>query len=144
MKLGDLIQEYRDAHELSQRQFASQCDLSNGYISILEKGTNPSTGKPVTPTLPQLQKLANGMGMTLSELFEKVDDMPIDIGINISLTPESNDPAPADGNLSFEEFTLIQKYRCLDERGKAAVLNVLEHEYNSLPGETAVSTAKEA
>ena len=88
MKLGDLIKEYRDSHDLSQRQFANQCDLSNGYISILEKGINPSTGKPVTPTLPQLKKLADGMRMTLSELFEKADDMPIDIGSNILPMPE--------------------------------------------------------
>lgn len=87
MKLGDLIRSYRDTHGLSQRQFAIQCDLSNGYISILEKGINPSTGKPVTPTLPQMKKLADGMAMTLSELFEKVDDMPIDIGSNIIPMP---------------------------------------------------------
>ena len=89
MKLGDLIREYRDSHDLSQRQFASQCDLSNGYISILEKGINPSTGKPVTPTLPQLKKLADGMRITLSELFERADDMPIDIGANIIPMPET-------------------------------------------------------
>lgn len=87
MKLGDLIKAYRDAHELSQRQFANQCELSNGYISILEKGINPSTGKPITPTLPQMKKLADGMSMTLSDLFEKIDDMPIDIGSNIMPMP---------------------------------------------------------
>ena len=87
MKLGDLIKEYRDSHGLSQRQFANQCDLSNGYISILEKGINPSTGKPVTPTLPQMKKLADGMAITLSELFDKIDDMPIDIGSNIIPMP---------------------------------------------------------
>lgn len=87
MKLGDLIRSYRDTHGLSQRQFANQCDLSNGYISILEKGINPSTGKPVTPTLPQMKKLADGMAITLSELFEKVDDMPIDVGSNIIPMP---------------------------------------------------------
>lgn len=81
MQLRDLIRNYRTTHGLSQRQFAIQCDLSNGYISILEKGMNPNTGKPVTPTIPQLKKLADGMSMTLAELFEQVDDMPIDIGI---------------------------------------------------------------
>lgn len=88
MNLGDLIREYRDSHELSQRQFANQCDLSNGYISILEKGVNPNTGKPVTPTLPQLKKLADGMSMTLSELFDKIDDMPVYLGSNIIPMPE--------------------------------------------------------
>ena len=90
MKLGDLIREYRESHDLSQRQFAMQCDLSNGYISILEKGVNPNTGKPVTPTLPQLKKLADGLHITLSELFEKVDDMPIELASNIIPMPTMN------------------------------------------------------
>lgn len=79
MKLRELIKKYRDDHDLSQRQFANQCNLSNGYISILEKGVNPKTGKPVTPTIPQLKKLADGMAMTLNELFEKADDMPVSL-----------------------------------------------------------------
>ena len=88
MKLGDLIRSYRESHDLSQRQFALRCDLSNGYISILEKGINPNTQRPVTPTIPQLKKLADGMGLSLTELFEQVDDMPIDFGGNIIPLPE--------------------------------------------------------
>ena len=82
MTLGELICTYRTSHGLSQRQFAIQCDLSNGYISILEKGINPNTGKPVIPTLPQLKKLADGMGLTLSELFDQADDMPVDLSFD--------------------------------------------------------------
>lgn len=90
MKLGDLIREYRESHDLSQRQFAALCDLSNGYISILEKGVNPNTGRPVTPTLPQLKKIATGMHITLSELFERVDDMPVELATNIIPMPVMN------------------------------------------------------
>lgn len=79
MKLGELIKCYRDEHDLSQRQFANQCGLSNGYISILEKGVNPNTGKPVTPTIPQLKKLADGMGITMSAMLEQVEDMSVDL-----------------------------------------------------------------
>ena len=88
MKLGDLIRSYRESHDISQRQFALRCDLSNGYISILEKGINPNTQRPVTPTIPQLKKLADGMGISLSELFEQVDDMPVDFATNIIPLPE--------------------------------------------------------
>lgn len=42
MTLRDLISAYRKDHGLSQRQFANQCGLSNGYISMLEKGINPT------------------------------------------------------------------------------------------------------
>ena len=87
MRLRELIRSYRESHRLSQRQFANQCGLSNGYISILEKGINPNTGKPVTPTIPQLKKLADGMAMSLNEMLEKVDDMPIDLSSNIIPMP---------------------------------------------------------
>ena len=43
-----------------------------------------------------------------------------------------------------EETELIRKFRCLDDRGQAAVLNVLNYEYESLPGETAHVAPKEA
>jgi len=79
MKLGDLIREYREQHDLSQRQFAMSCGLSNGYISMLERGRNPKTERPVTPTLQQLKKLADGMGTTMMDMLERVDDMPVDI-----------------------------------------------------------------
>lgn len=46
---------------------------------MLEKGINPSTGAPITPTLTQLKKISDGMGITLMALFERVDDMPVDL-----------------------------------------------------------------
>lgn len=79
MTLKDLVIEYMETHGLSQRQFANACGLSNGYISMIERGVNPSTGAKITPTLATLQKLAVGMGMSLNDLFSKVDDMPVDI-----------------------------------------------------------------
>lgn len=91
MKLGELIIQYRTSHALSQRQFATLCGLSNGYISMLEKEVNPATQKPVTPTIPQLKKLASGMNMTMMELFEQVDNIPVDISPTES-TPSDDQP----------------------------------------------------
>ncbi len=79
MTLKDLIIKYRTEKGLSQRQFALSCSLSNGYIAMLEKGVNPKTQQPITPTLPVLKKLAKGMNMSLTELFVTADDMPIDL-----------------------------------------------------------------
>ena len=144
MKLGDLIASYRTDHSLSQRQFANICGLSNGYISMLEKGRNPATNKPVTPTIPQLKKLASGMAMTLMDLLDQVDDMPIDVNSVDSPVQLTVFEQERPSDLDSEEWALIRKFRCLDDRGKSAVLNVLNHEYESLPGEKAGAPAKEA
>lgn len=79
MKLSELIIEYRREHGISQRQMASQCGLSTGYISLIEKEINPQTGKPMVPSLAVLNKLAKGMGITLDNLLSVCDDMPVDI-----------------------------------------------------------------
>ncbi len=81
MTLSDLLVKYRTEHNISQRQFASQCGVSNGYIAMLENNRNPKTGQPVVPSLPYLNKIASCMGITLSELFSMVDDMPVDISL---------------------------------------------------------------
>lgn len=143
MKLVELITQYRADHGLSQRQFAQQCGLSNGYVSMIERGINPATGKPITPTFPQLKKFAAGMGLTVMELFDRVDDMPIDLPVSTkkpSLLPQDCSPL----KLTSEEVDLIKKYRCLDGRGKSAVLNVLVYEYDSLPGDKANPAPKQA
>ena len=98
MTLGDFICKYRSDHGLSQRKFAEICGLSNGYISMLEKGYNPNTNKPLIPSLTQLKKLADAMGMTVMQLFETVDDMPVDIaqiaGSDDPILPSNVIPLP--------------------------------------------------
>ena len=100
MTLIDLIIEYRNDHGLSQRQFATACGLSNGYISMLEKEMNPNTKLPVTPTLPKLKQLASGMGMSLTDLLVKVDDMPVELVLDDAdskkLVPEIEDELDAE------------------------------------------------
>ena len=100
MTFKDLIIEYRNDHGLSQRQFATACGLSNGYISMLEKEMNPNTKLPVTPTLPKLKQLASGMGMSLTDLLVKVDDMPVELVLDDAdskkLVPEIEDELDAE------------------------------------------------
>ena len=85
MKLSELIIAYRNEHSLSQRQLAARCNLSTGYISLIEKEVNPQTGKRMVPTLGVLNKLAVGMGMTIDELLSACDDMEV----SLSDKPES-------------------------------------------------------
>lgn len=74
MKLCDLIIDFRKRMNISQREFSRRCDLSNSYISFIEKDMNPKTGKPLVPTLEQYKKLADGMGISVHRLFELLDD----------------------------------------------------------------------
>lgn len=83
MTLGEFIKSYRSEHGLSQRQFASRCGLSNGHISMIERGENPATGEPIKPTLLALKKIATGMGITMMALFSQVEDIPVDMRTEI-------------------------------------------------------------
>lgn len=80
MKLSNVIIDYRNRMQISQREFARRCGLSNSYISFIENEYNPRTGKPIVPTLEQYQKIASCMDMTLHHLFEILDeDSPVDL-----------------------------------------------------------------
>lgn len=73
MILGDIVLKYREDHHLSQRQFAMKCGISNGYLSMIEKNENPSTGKPLIVSLPILKSIASAMNMPLDELMRITD-----------------------------------------------------------------------
>ena len=80
MKLSNIVIDYRNKMQISQREFARRCDLSNSYISFIENEYNPRTGKPIVPTLEQYQKIASGMQLTVPQLFELLDeDSPVDL-----------------------------------------------------------------
>ena len=79
MTLSEFIISYRKEKGISQRRLAELCKLSNGYISMLEKGRNPKTNLPIVPALPQLNKLCKGMGISISELFLRVDDINVEL-----------------------------------------------------------------
>lgn len=76
MKLGEYIYNYRKARGLSQREFAKICGVSNTYITYIEIGRSPS-GKPMIPTVTKLKAIAHGMGMTMQELIDAVDDFTV-------------------------------------------------------------------
>lgn len=83
MKLSNIITDYRNQEQISQREFARRCGLSNSYISFIENEYNPRTKKPIVPTLEQYQKIASGMGLTVHELFERLDeDSPVDLHVS--------------------------------------------------------------
>ena len=122
MKLSAIISDYRKRLQISQREFSRRCGLSNTYISFIENETNPTTGKPMSPTLEQYQKLAAGMDMNVHQLFELLDvDAPVD------LRPSPIPQSVADA-LSPEEHELLIAFRAADDRARAdALLTLLQH-----------------
>ena len=73
MKLHDAITKFRTEQGLSQREFAKRCNLSHNTIHLLEKGINPRSGKPLIPDTITYKKIADGMGITMDELFTTLD-----------------------------------------------------------------------
>lgn len=84
MTLGECVKEYREYHRLSQRQFAEMCELSNAYISILEKNLNPKTGEAPVPTVGVYKKIANAMGISTESLMEKANESSVSLGFRMT------------------------------------------------------------
>ena len=87
MQLGDIIKKYREDHGLSLRAFSDLSGVSNSYLSMLESGKHPRSGRPIVPTLTKLNQLADAMGLRVDDLIQKMDDMPVKIDGNFSLSP---------------------------------------------------------
>lgn len=121
MTLRELVITYRNEKGMSQRQFATACGLSNGYISMLEKNVNPKTGLPVTPSLPALKKIAMGMGLTLNDLFLQADDMPVD------LLDGNEKSTLVTGSEDKRELEAMQLFESLSDSQRVEALNYLRY-----------------
>lgn len=87
MTLGKIIQEYREANDMSQRQFAERCGLSNAYISILEKNESPKTKEAPVPTIAVFKVIADEIGIPVHELMEKANETKVSMGQKMQLSP---------------------------------------------------------
>lgn len=115
MKLSEIIKDYRSGLQISQRQFARQCSLSNSYISFIENENNPKTGKPIVPTIEQYKKLADGMSITVQQLFDLLDDD----------APVSLEPSAPDTSDDIER-RLLAAWRSADPEYQRFALEILE------------------
>nr|DAM94843.1 MAG TPA: helix-turn-helix domain protein [Caudoviricetes sp.] len=120
MTIGEYVKQYRKSQGLSMQAFGEKCNLSRAYISILEKGINPTTGKAFAPTIETLNKIAEVTGVTIDTLLPMLDSNQL-VTVN----------APASSSLSLtqQEETHIKKYRQLDADGRERVDYVLDMEH---------------
>lgn len=141
MKLSQLLKEYRETNDISQRELGRRCGLSNSLISLIEMGMNPQTGKVMSPDLETYRKLAYGMQMSLQQLFERLGD---DAMVNLSGDPRNSLDVGAawyasrikqeglegyfDTYISPEERKLLKAYKSADIGTKNAVKKLLDIE----------------
>ena len=102
MRLSEWIKNYRLEHDMSMQDMVNICGFSKAYISMLEKGINSSTNKPVSPTMQAFEKIAKATGQDVDNLLRILDDeQPITI-------------KPSAKNFSDEETKLIDGYLALE------------------------------
>lgn len=119
MTLSDIIKDYCREHGISFRKFADTCGLTSGYITMLISGKNPNTGKPLRPTIETYTKLADGMCITVNELFKIMDDAPIEFN--------SPDTGLVSKPLTVEERRLLAAYRIAESSAQHYALQMLEN-----------------
>ena len=92
MTLGEAIRQYREEHELSMRDFAKLCGLSNTMISNYERGTSAKTGEPLIPSVGNVIKVAKAMGLELEDIVALCGD---DLGaVTLRDEPDYRGPNP--------------------------------------------------
>lgn len=120
MELKTFINSYRTEHNLTMEQFAKSTSLSKGYISMLEKGYNPQTGKKIIPSISALNNIAIATGTDLDHLLKIIDD------IEVSLDSPAQDLIISNP----QEEQLIIGYRNLTTANQKELLAYLDMKLN--------------
>lgn len=120
MELKTFINSYRTEHNLTMEQFAKSASLSKGYISMLEKGYNPQTGKKNIPSISALNNIAIATGTDLDHLLKIIDD------IEVSLDSPAQDLIISNP----QEEQLIIGYRNLTTANQKELLAYLDMKLN--------------
>ena len=120
MELKTFINSYRTEHNLTMEQFAKSASLSKGYISMLEKGYNPQTGKKIIPSISALNNIAIATGTDLDHLLKIIDD------IEVSLDSPAQDLIISNP----QEEQLIIGYRNLTTANQKELLSYLDMKLN--------------
>jgi transcriptional regulator with XRE-family HTH domain len=70
-RLGEFIRSQRQVNQLSQRELAKLADLSDTYMSQLERGMHE-------PSIRVLRSVADSLGIRPSQLISYAAGLPID------------------------------------------------------------------
>lgn len=76
MNLSEIIKKYRSDNNVSMEELANRCNLSKGYISMLENQSKPSgRTKNITPSIQAIRKLSKGMNIEFDYLLASVENV---------------------------------------------------------------------
>ena len=75
MEIGDKIRRIRLRRGLTQEELADRCELSKGFISLLERDLT-------SPSLDTLADILESLGTDLTSFFARTDDEKIVFGEN--------------------------------------------------------------
>jgi transcriptional regulator with XRE-family HTH domain len=64
-RFGEAIRAIRDSLDISQEELAARCKLHRTYVAGVERGIR-------NPSLKSIKKLADGLGLPLAVLFERM------------------------------------------------------------------------
>lgn len=68
-ELGKFLKKIRAEKNLTLRDLANLTGLSHSHLYNLEAGIDPRTGKPVSPTVTSLEKLAAGLNIPVERII---------------------------------------------------------------------------
>lgn len=117
------IKQLRESKGLNMKETAQMLNMPYTTYVNYEKGLRE-------PTSEILIDIADFFETSVDFLVGRVDGKGFIYHNASTVSPEDED--------------ILFKYHCLDNRGKSAVMNVLNYEYESLPGEKAKTITKNA
>ena len=129
MTLAEFVKKYRAEHDLSQRQFAKKCGVSNGYISIIENEMHYKTGRKMDISIGKMKLLADGMGMSLHDLLTSIDDMQVSLDYSDAISSADKTATPS---FNEEMAELIHLFSRVPEERKGLVLEMIRAALKSL------------
>lgn len=137
-QIGLRIETRRIELDLTMQEVADRIGVDKSTVQRYEKG------KIKRIKLPVIESFASALSVNPDWIIGKTDiKLPLSVDHAAAVTP-SRPAAGASVTLSKEEAELLRKFNSLDDRGKSAVLNVLNHEYNARTEKNAIPSSKEA
>jgi transcriptional regulator with XRE-family HTH domain len=107
--LGELIRTQRHQAELTLRELAARTNVSNPYLSQIERGLHE-------PSVRVLKAIANALNLSAESLLQQAGLLEGDEGAPVTPPPTVEDAVKADPRLSADQrAALLSVYRSFVE-----------------------------